>query len=263
MYEKVTRDIRKQVSKLTLEQQKHLIELYDDAIKELAKTAKKSHAKSLSNRWAKDYRKELMRVRRELREEIRKQVESSIIKSADLGSQGQQIIMKEMFNLADIELKGSFTSMFSKVNDSVVKDIITGKLYKDNKTLSNRIWSHSKEFERDIQYVINQAMLQKKSAIDLAKDLEEFVKTPAKRSFELGKVYPGMKNKKIEYNSFRLARTSINHSYQNSTIQSSMINPYVEGIEWESALAHGRTCELCRERHGRVYKENEVPLDHP
>ena len=45
----------------------------------------------------------------------------------------------------------------------------------------------------------------------------------------------------------RLARTSINHSYQTASIQSSSMNPFVEGIEWWSARIHGRTCELCME----------------
>jgi len=61
----------------------------------------------------------------------------------------------------------------------------------------------------------------------------------------------------------RLARTSINHSYQTASIQSSTLNPFVEGIEWQSALIHGRTCGLCQERHGTIYPIDEVPLDHP
>ena len=263
MYEQVTRDIRKKVSKLTLEQQKHLNKLYEDAIKGLAETAKNSSRKTLSNRWVTDYRKELMRVRKELRDEIRKQIKSSIVESAKLGSEGQQIIFAEMFKMADIELKASFTSMFSKVNDDVVKDIISGNLYKDNKTLSGRIWTFSKDLEKDIQYTINQALLEKKSAIELAKDLEEFVKGSAKRSSDWGKCYPALKYKNVDYNAQRLARTSINHSYQNSTVQASTRNPFVEGIQWESALIHGRTCKLCEDRHGEVYLVKDVPLDHP
>jgi len=61
----------------------------------------------------------------------------------------------------------------------------------------------------------------------------------------------------------RLARTSINHAYQTASIQSSNINPFVDGIEWRSALIHGRTCELCIERHGQVFPKDDVPLDHP
>lgn len=262
-YEKISQETRKKVSKLTLEQQKDLLDLYNDVIKELAKKAKKSKSKSLSERWTLDYRKQLMKSRRELRVEIRKQVKASTIKAAKLGSEGQQLIMREIFAMVDIDPGDHFTTMFSQVQDKVVKDIISGNLYKDNKTLSQRIWNYGEEFEKDIQYTINKAMLEKKSAIELAADLEKYIKEPAKRGSDWGSCYPHLKNKKVDYNAMRLARTSINHAYQNSTIQSSSMNPFIEGTEWQSALIHGRTCELCKERHGRIYSKDDVPLDHP
>lgn len=263
MYKKITKDIRKKVSKLTLDQQRQLSKLYDDAIKELARTAKMTNSKTLSNRWVVDYRKQLMATRRELRAEIRKQTVSSITKSAKIASEGQQLILTGIFDMAGIKTSASFSNMFSKVNDNVIKDIISGNLYKDNKTLSGRIWDHSKGFEKDIQYTINQAMLEKKSAIELAKDLEQYVKEPARRGSDWGKAYPNLKYKKADYNSMRLARTSINHAYQTATAQATALNPFVEGIEWQSALIHGRTCELCKERHGEVYLVKDLPLDHP
>lgn len=263
MYEKITKETRAKVAKLTLEQQKHLSDIYEDAIKELAKTARDTNRKELTIRWAKDYKKQLMKVRRGLRADIREQITSSTLKSAKLGSEGQQLIMKEILNLVDIDLKPSFSNMFSQVNDNVVKDIISGNLYKDNKTLSGRIWTHSKEFERDIQYTINQAILEKKSAIELADDLNKYVKEPAKRGSDWDKVYPNLKHRKADYNAIRLARTSISHAYQNSTVQSSTMNPFVDGIEWQSALIHGRTCQLCRDRHGQIYTTDNIPLDHP
>jgi hypothetical protein len=27
-------------------------------------------------------------------------------------------------------------------------------------------------------------------------------------------------------------------------------------------MIHGRTCDLCRERHGQIFPVNDVPLDH-
>lgn len=271
MYEDITNQIRGRVSKLTLQQQKHLNNLYEDAIKGLAKTAKGIRSKSLSNRWVKDYRKELMRVRRELRVGIRKQVKISTRASANLGIKGQQMVMIRMFEAADGIVVPSFTGMFSQVSDNIVKDIISGNLYKDNKTLSSRIWTYDKKFNRDIQYTINQAILEKKSAIDLADDLDQFIKIPAKRDSEWGKAYPNLKNRKADYNAIRLARTSINHAYQTSTVQSSKMNPYVGGIEWISAEIHGRTCQLCIDRANEdsyglgngVFPVELLPLDHP
>ncbi|NMA85483.1 MAG: hypothetical protein GX962_16650, partial [Epulopiscium sp.] len=94
-------------------------------------------------------------------------------------------------------------------------------------------------------------------------DLEKYVLDPAKRETDWGSAYPNLRHKKVDYNAMRLARTSINHSYQTASIQASSMNPFVEGIKWESAQIHGRTCELCMERHGRIFPKDDVPLDHP
>lgn len=270
-YKKIIRQARREVSKITLEQQKQLLELYDDAIKDLSRKARKSKKDSLQRRWILDYNKELKKVRKELEKEINKQIKDSISRAAKAGIEPQQMIMNEILKFANIDTGNHFTSMFSQVHDNIVKDIISGNLYKDKKTLSNRIWNYGEDLERDIQYTINQAILQKKSAIELASDLEKFVREPAKRGSDWGRCYPNLKNKKVDYNAMRLARTAINHAYQTATIQSSKMNPYVDGIKWHSAYAHGRTCQLCIERAEEdkyglgpgVFPIDEVPLDHP
>ena len=263
VYEKIAKETRKKVSKLTLGQQNDLLELYEDTIEELASKAAASKDKSLTQRWLLDYIKELTKAKKELIKEIESNTKGAIGKAAKIGTETEQQIMSEIFKYAGIDTGEHFDTMFSQVQDKVIKDIILGNLYKDNKTLSSRIWNYGNEFEKDIQYVINRAILEKKSAIELAKDLEKYVKDPAKRDTTWGRCYPHLKNKKVDYNAMRLARTSINHAYQTSTIQSSSMNPFVEGIEWRSALIHGRTCELCQERHEQVFTKDDVPLDHP
>lgn len=262
-YEKIARKIRKRVSKLTLQQQRELLQLYDDTIKELAEKAGKSKSKSLTERWVKDYLKELEKVRKELTKELNKSIKGYTTKAAKIGAEVEQQILSKAFKLAGIDPGDHFTTMFSQVQDKVVKNIISGNLYKDKRTLSQRIWNYTNEFGQDIQYMINKGLLEKKSAIELAKDLERFVKEPAKRPTTWGKVYPNLKYRKVDYNAMRLARTSINHAYQTASIQSSSMNPFVEGILWRSALQHGRTCEVCMERHGKIYPVDDVPLDHP
>lgn len=261
-YEKIALATRKKISKLTLEQQRQMLKLYGDTIDSLATKITKSEDKSLNQRWLIDYQKELKRVSNELAKEIKSSTTSAIGKAAKIGTETEQQIMSKIFKQAGIDTGNHFTSMFSQVQNRVIEDIISGNLYKDNLTLSKRIWNHSGKFERDIQYVINQGILEKKSAIELARDLEQFVKEPAKRPWDWQKIYPMLKNTPVDYNAMRLARTSINHAYQTATIQSSQMNPFVEGIEWQSAQIHGRTCGLCLDRHGQVFPKNDVPLDH-
>lgn len=270
-YTKIAMATRKKVSKLTLQQQRELLDLYEDVIEELANRVTTSKDKSLTQRWLLDYKKELNRAKKELTKEINKSIKGFITKAAKVGTETEQQILGKIFEYAGIDTGNHFTNMFSQVQDKVIKDIISGNLYKDRKTLSQRIWNYSQEFEKDIQYVVNRAILEKKSAIELANDLEKYVKAPASRPTTWGRCYPHLRSKRVDYNAMRLARTSINHAYQNSSIQSSNMNPFVEGIQWRSAMIHGRTCELCMERATTdqfelgvgIFPIDQVPLDHP
>src|SRR5699024_9232106 len=143
---------KKEIAKLTLEQQVELATLYDDAINDLINIAMKSKDDSLKKRWVVDYLNEIERVEFNLNKEINKQIQESTKKAAEIGTKAEQQVMEEMFKKAGIDTGDHFTSMFGQVQDNVVKDIITGNLYKDNKTLSSRIWSYGNEFEKDIQY---------------------------------------------------------------------------------------------------------------
>ncbi len=263
MYEQIVKQQRRQIARLTLEQQKRILDLYDSAIEGLAFKAKKAGEKSLQRRWALDYKKEVEKAKKALNREINRQAKGAIGTAAKIGTQGEQQALDEIFKKAGLKTRVTFKRMFSQVQENVINDIISGNLYKDNMTLSSRIWEYGEVFGKDIQYVVNQAILEKKSAIELAKDLEVFVKDKAKRGSDWGKCYPNLRNKEVDYNAMRLARTSINHSYQTATVQSSNVNPFVDGIEWRSALVHGRTCELCEQRHGQIFPKNDVPLDHP
>ena len=40
-------------------------------------------------------------------------------------------------------------------------------------------------------------------------------------------------------------------------------DPFVVGYRWITSNFHGRVCEICRNREGRIFKKDELPLDHP
>lgn len=270
-YERIALEQRKKVSKLTLEQQKQILEIYENVVENLSSKAASAKDKTLTERWLLDYLKELSNAKKELHREIFYETNGAIGKAAKIGNEAIERIVTMIFRKAKIDPGEHFTSMFSVVQKGVIEDIISGGLYKDRLTLSQRIWNHSNKFENDIQYIVNKAILEKKSALELARDLERFVRNPAKRPWSWGKVYPNLKGTKIDYNAQRLSRTSINHAYQTASIKSSSMNPFVEGIEWRSAMIHGRTCELCIERATEdkyglgpgIFPIGQVPLDHP
>ena len=128
----------------------------------------------------------------------------------------------------------------------MVRELITGEIYKDNIGLSDRIWKSHKQIEGSVSNVIQSGIVAKKSVKNLAKDLYQYVN----------------EDTNISFNAFRLASTSITHAYQLSTIRAAKANPVAKGIKWHSVL-QARTCQICRERHGKVFEPDDVPLDHP
>ena len=159
---------------------------------------------------------------------------------------------------------------FEYVPDEVVHLIITGQIYEGRWSLSKAIWSNRQKMLKDVNTVISEGLLLNKPTYDIAKDIERYIDPKDIKDWDWQKVYPGT-SKKVDYNAQRLARTLIQHSYQQSLVLTTKDNPFVEGVQWVSAFAHGRTCELCKERATEdkfglgagVFPKDKLPLDHP
>lgn len=159
-------------------------------------------------------------------------------------------------------LKSILGNLFNSGNKNASKAILNGTIYKDGKELSERIWMHNKIFNNDVKLIISKGIATKKSSYEIAKDIETYVNPKVKKLWDWNKVY-STNNKKIEYNAQRAARTAVNHAWQESVKENCRRNPYTTYIEWRSALAYGRTCELCRSRDGQRYLVDQLPYDHP
>lgn len=148
------------------------------------------------------------------------------------------------------------------VPKNVVDKIINGKIYDTKWYYSDAIWGNNKIVQESINKVVADGVAQGKSIFEIAKDLEKYVNPSRRKPWKWSKVYPGS-SAVIDYNAQRMARTLIAHAYQQSIIEAAKNNPFIDGIKWHSALIHGRTCQICRDRNGKVYKPDELPLDHP
>lgn len=150
---------------------------------------------------------------------------------------------------------------FSHIPQEIVTAVTTGKVYDGDWSLSKAIWNDTKKTKSDINEIVAKGIAENKSAYDIAKDLEKYVKPGAQKPWDWGKVYPGTK-RVIDYNAQRLARTLVTHAYQQSIIETAKKNPYVTGLKWVASHS-SRVCEICQERDGKIYSLKDVPLDHP
>lgn len=261
-YKKKILEARKQVLKLTIEQEKQIIEIYSKASSKLiddildmpdsrTKTHKIDCAKIINN-----YTKELYE---NLNNNILENTwESSYIQRKVILDFADQVAPNR--HISD-RLKNNIT----KISDNAISVLTAGGYYEDGKTLSKRLWNITKENGKNIDTLIKTNIAGGANVRTLANELEKYV-NPKKRlvskSFKAG-----INSYKISYNAQRLARTSITHAATETQIQNAKRNPFSLGLKWNlsashSARMHGKQDE-CDDREGKVYKPNETPLQHP
>ena len=261
-YLKLCEEAQKKKLKLMKAQEKQIKQIYNDMYLNVSKKLSKVNPNTLSKRYLEELKKVLEKEIRSSNNQVKKIIKKNMEKSSELANNVQLDFFMSINNQYDLNMKDTFSSMFSKIPKEAMNEILFGKAYKDRKGLSERIWEYTKRFNKDIDYVIAEGIANKKSTYEIAKDLEKYVNPDAAKDWEWNKVYPNT-SKKVDYNAQRLARTSINHAFQQAQKRSCEKNPYVEGIRWISANIHGRTCELCRERDNQIFSVKDVPLDHP
>lgn len=150
----------------------------------------------------------------------------------------------------------SIDTKFSFVKDMVIRNIITGNIYTTGYSLSSRLWQIRNSTVKDIYSIVAKGIAQNMSVYDIAKLLEKYVKPDAKVPFKFG-----VHSRVVDYNAQRLARTLIQHAYQQALVALTKDNPFVKGYIWHADGPH--SCELCEERDGRFYSAEDLPLDHP
>lgn len=232
LYEEVAKDFEKEIRNLSKD---------GNISAAMKKTIMSKHVKMLE--------REIDR----LDSEISSKIQSSMKEAAQSVVDANNQFMARL----GLDLKGAF----SYVPNRVIERLISGKVYEGRWTLSTALWKGGKKTKEDIAKIVAKGLAANKSTYDIAKDLEKYVKPSAKKTWEWSKVYPGT-NKVVDYNAQRLARTLIQHSYQEAYDEVLGANPFVDGVIWRSAFAP-TSCEICMERDGTYYRTGDEPFDHP
>lgn len=278
LYQQLIKQGRRKLLLTTIGAQREILEIYEGVIEELSERAEKAKDKSLTKRWIEDYiEKGLRPAQRELAKQLNDRIRSSMMTAGGGGADFDLQLFSQAITRADIDLGPHFTEMFSSVPELALRAILNGGLYKDGRGLTERVWWTTNAFGKDIDYIIKQGIAAKKSALELARDLEAFIKPAAQRPWSWGKVYPGLRSKQVDYNAQRLARTSITHAFRESQYKSAERNPFVEAMHWGLSEQHYARqiepygpdeCDDYAEQNdyglgvGNFPKDN-VPLSHP
>lgn len=207
-YLDLVKKARSQQATLIKDTEKRIKNLFSDVARELGKIVKGSKEGSLQKRWAKDYQKQIKDFLREMNKKEYDLLKKGVEKSCENGV----YIQKGLFDLLNekysLDLDKRFSTMFSRIPKEALEELLTGKIYNDGRGLSKRIWQHSSNFEKDIGYIIEKEILVKRTAIELALDLEKYVDPDQKTYYNWSNCYPNLASKKCSYEAQRLARTS-------------------------------------------------------
>ena len=242
---------------ISVEQTKEISAMYRKLAKELDKKIEsidpdKNVSSAIKQNYFNQLKKDLMSEIKDISSKTGTLIEDNMRKTSE------SVVKDNVSFLNKVGLK--IEGAYSNVPTDVVSNIASGKVYEGDWSLSRALWKDIKIKQREINTIIAEGVALNKSTYDIAKDLEMYVDPNAKKPWDWNKVYPGV-NKKIDYNSQRLARTLVSHAYQQSLVQTTKPNPFVTGLQWRSANV--RSCEICMERDGVIYPKDALPLDHP
>ena len=211
--------------------------IYLQAARDLAKEAERAKDKSLTKRWLTDYQRAVEERMAQMRGELGSAIRSGMRASARLPGETVEAWLGDALAMCGVE--GSFSGVFSQTPDDVLRALLDGRMYRDGKSLSQRIWSRTDQLAGSIEDIAAQGIAQHRSALNIAKDLEAYVSPKAKMPMSWLKVYPDIPfDRAIDYNAMRLARTAINHSYWAANVETALKNPFCMAMHWALSASH-------------------------
>ncbi len=258
----IFRDAELARNSITRQQKTDITNLYKEWEREVGKRAEYYKNKTTSSSVVSEMQmRELQKFIRESGKEIHKQIMTGVtgniyIVSDSVVRNNAQWLKSLGFNSTAVDIA------MSSIPTNIVNNIITGQIYESGWSLSQRIWSMQESTMKTAYQIVAGGMAQNKSIYQISKDLQKYVQPGARKAWNLrdkdGRlIYPG----KIDYNAQRLARTLVQHGYQQSFMAVTQGNPFIIDYIW---LSNGsRVCEICRNRDGEHYKKDELPMDHP
>ena len=263
----------KELLKLLINQDRSLTRIYSAMARELALVLKKYKVHSNSKLWFKNaaVKKEVDVILGRYQKTVLNYISR---KSTDAWNMSEKHNDSFVSNyVKGITLPNS--AVFYQRNNSALKAFL--KRQSNGFTLSDRVWNLSNQTRSQIDYFIAEGLTTGRSANDLAKDLQRYLKRPEKRFRRLrdkttGKLklsdpakgyHPGRGVYRSSFkNASRLARNEINIAYRSADTERRKRLPFVTGIEVHLSQAHPKY-DICDELVGKYPKDFVFTGWHP
>lgn len=258
----VFKDAEEAKNNIMASQQREIASLYDKWANEIGERAKYySHKSTASSVVSERQMKELQKMLRESSQQVSNEVHG-LIKS-NIYTVADEVVKSNVAWLSEFGFNTEgLNAAFGSIPDQTVRNLITGQIYDGGWSLSQRIWGDNEAALKDIYQIMAKGLTENKPVYEIAKELEAYVKPGAKLPWNL-RAADGVRiyKKQVDYNAQRLARTLVQHGYQQSLLATTKNNPFVLEYIWHSNGS--RVCDLCKARDGVHFKKDELPMDHP
>ena len=262
----LNKQLRNKPRELTKKQQQQIIQVYKKAYMDTINRGIKNAygdskaVKNLTAAYSQQIYDELLKV-------VMKYNSKVATDLADINKQMMQLLMGDGYK----QIKDQVDKLVDIVNADTVEQVIQGKLYEKRKGLDKTLWSCTDKSGVKIEDAVASCMAEGMGAAEMAENLKEFAMgghhtwSRNKIREKLGSGYARKYSGGLDYESLRLARTTITHQAQIETINTRKVNPYMGGVKWHSNHEAGRTCDLCNSRDGHIFivDKEDIPLDHP
>ncbi|MDB0602351.1 hypothetical protein PL373_14615 [Tenacibaculum maritimum] len=254
-------------------QEYYLNKIYAAMASDLSKVLKRYKINGNSKLWFKNalVKKDVEKILSKYRNVIYNHISSNVKSAWELSNNHNDSFVNKY-------IKGNTIpndKLYFQRNNEALKAFL--KRQSNGLDLSGRVWNLSNQTKSQLEYFIAEGLTDGRSAGDLAKDLQRYLKQPEKRFRRLrnpitGKLvlsnpaknfHPGQGVYRSSYkNALRLARNEINIAYRTSDFERRKQLPFVTGITVHLSNAHPRY-DICDELVGDYPKEFVFTGWHP
>ena len=240
--------------------------LYEEESKKLI--SKLNNANEMNSQYINSYLEYVNKELKSLSKQIEKLTKQGIADTSQLMTEVNADVFSYIVKKYNLDIEPDILESLYKPNSNVINKIISGNLYKDNKSLSKRIWGYNKNNLNKIQDILTDGMINKKPLQDITNTLSAYTGGGNTKVKAITSAYGQM-----DANSLRLVRTSLNHAFIETMKDETKKNPFIEGYKWIMSGAHSSRMpngDICDDYSSHdegigigVFKKNNIPMPHP
>ena len=240
--------------------------LYEEESKKLI--SKLNNANEMNSQYINSYLEYVNKELKSLSKQIEKLTKQGIADTSQLMTEVNADVFSYIVKKYNLDIEPDILESLYKPNSNVINKIISGNLYKDNKSLSKRIWGYNRNNLNKIQEILIDGMVNKRPLQDITNTLSAYTGGGNTKVKAITSAYGQM-----NANSLRLVRTSLNHAFIETMKDETKKNPFIEGYKWIMSGAHSSRMpngDICDDYSSHdegigigVFKKNNIPIPHP